>query len=213
MVGGEHHHDVAVLDLREYEGQEIRQVAVQPVVHVLDLNRLGAVGFADAARCVEADVQQIGHLVVPEFVLRDGLLGQPQHGGVARRGVEQAFEIAGQLQASRAVQVLFFPVLARQRDIVVARVEVAAAFEQRAPLGRDVREVVTLAVAAVDPLGNRGRIVGRGHPVAARRVEPEDLPGASGHHHGRHGFGGYGHERLPGACRRSVSESVGAIRL
>ena len=38
VVGGEHHRHAAVLDLCEYEGQEVGQVAVQAVVHVLDLD-------------------------------------------------------------------------------------------------------------------------------------------------------------------------------
>ena len=70
----------ALLDLREGEGQEIGQIAVQPVVHVLDLDRFRTVGLGDTARRVETDIQQVGRGVGPEAVLGDGLLGQPQDG-------------------------------------------------------------------------------------------------------------------------------------
>ena len=134
--------------------------------------------------------------------MRDGLLGQPQYGRVARRGVEHAFEIAPQFQTPRAALVFVFLALSAQRDVVVAGVEVAAAFEERAPLARDVRKVVAFAVAPGDPFGHFGGVVGRGHPVAARRVEPEHLSAVPGRHHGRNGLGG----DRDGAAARGVPQ-------
>ena len=125
-------------DLGEDEGQEIGQVAIQAVVHVLDLDRLGAVGLADAARRVEADVQQVGRRVVAEFELGDGLLGEAQHGGVARRGVEHFVVVRREFQAPFPRLVLVFPAFACENDVPVAGVEVASLFVERAPLGGDV---------------------------------------------------------------------------
>ena len=138
VVGGEDDEHLAVSDLGEDEGQEIGQVAIQAVVHVLDLDRLGAVGLADAARRVEADVQQVGRRVVAEFELGDGLLGKAQHGGVARRSVAHSVVVRREFQAPFPRLVLVFPAFACENDVPVAGVEVASLFVERAPLGGDV---------------------------------------------------------------------------
>ena len=92
----------------------------------------------DAARRVEADVQQVGRRVVAEFELGDGLLGEAQHGGVARRGVEHFVVVRREFQAPFPRLVLVFPAFACENDVPVAGVEVASLFVERAPLGGDV---------------------------------------------------------------------------
>ena len=192
MVRREYDEHFAVLDLREYERQKVGQIAVEPVIHVLRLDRFGTVGFADAARRIETDVQQVGRAVGAELELGDGLLGEAEYGGVARRGVEHPVEIGGELQAAAARLVLLLFVLAREDYVPVAGVDVAALFVERPPFGGDVREVVAFAVAARHPFGNVGGVVGRGGPAAARRVEPEDLAAASAQDDRRRGFGRHG---------------------
>ncbi len=49
---------------------------------------------------------------VAELELGDGLLGEAEYGGVARRGVEHPVEIGGELQAAAARLVLLLFVLA-----------------------------------------------------------------------------------------------------
>ena len=124
VVGGDDHQHVSILDLCEEEGQEVGQIAVQPVVHVLDLDRLGTVGLGDAARRVEADVQQIGRPVGAQTVLGDSLFGQPQHGGIPGRRVEQPFVVACQFQTPLSVGVLLF-VAAQEDDVVLTGVQIA----------------------------------------------------------------------------------------
>ena len=192
VVRREYDEHFAVLDLREYERQKVGQIAVEPVIHVLRLDRFGTVGFADAARRIETDVQQVGRAVGAERELGDGLLGEAEYGGVARRGVEHPVEIGGELQAAAARLVLLLFVLAREDYVPVAGVDVAALFVERPPFGGDVREVVAFAVAARHPFGNVGGVVGRGGPAAARRVEPEDLAAASAQDDRRRGFGRHG---------------------
>ena len=216
VVRGEDHDGVAVAHLREEVGQEVGQIAIQPVVHVLDLDRLGSVGLHDAARGVEADGQQVGHLVRPEAVLCDGLLGEGEQGAVARGRAAQPLQVVGRMQAPLARLVLLAAVAGREGDVPVARVAVAGAVEQRAPLLRKEGEVVVLAVAAGDPVGQLLRIVGRRGPVAAPGVEPEDVAALPGQEDGRFGLGGDGHRAAFGALRaqrlgqRRGDEVVGA---
>ena len=190
VVRREYDEHFAVLDLREYERQKVGQIAVEPVIHVLRLDRFGTVGFADAARRIETDVQQVGRAVGAELELGDGLLGEAEYGGVARRGVEHPVEIGGELQAAAARLVLLLFVLAREDYVPVAGVDVAALFVERPPFGGDVREVVAFAVAAGDPFGYFGGVIGRRFPVAARRIEPEGFAAVPGHDDRRHRLGG-----------------------
>lgn len=128
-----------------------------------------------------------GILSSPRRYCAMACLASPSTAVLPAGGVEHAFEIAPQFQTPRAALVFVFLALSAQRDVVVAGVEVAAAFEERAPLARDVRKVVAFTVAAGDPFGHFGGVVGRGHPVATRRVEPEHLSAVPGRHHGRNG--------------------------
>ncbi len=204
MVGGEHHSHPLGVDLREEEGEEVVEIAVEAVEHVLDLHRLGAVGLGDAARGVEADIHQVSLLVASQAHLGDRLLGQPQHGGVARGGVEQPLVVVPKVEA-RGHRALLAPGALGGGDVAPAVVAVAVAVEQRAPLRGHVGAVVALAVAALDPLGQRG-VAPRGGPAAVRRVEPQGRAAAPGHHHGRRGLGG---DRHGLAARQVLQERLG----
>ncbi len=193
MIRREDHDRLVVFHLGEKEGQEVGQVAVEPVVHVFGFDRLGAVGFAYAARGIQADVQQVGRRVGAQLELRDRLLGEVQHGRVAGRRVEQPFVVVDQFKAlgARCFAVVFLARAARWYDVPVACVAVVGAVVERAPRRGDIGEGVVFTVVAGDPFGQGVRIVIGGRPAGMLRIEPEHLVGASAHHYGRFGFSGH----------------------
>ena len=205
VVGGEYHDHLFGRDLRVEVVQELRQLLVEPVVHVFHLDRFGAVALGDAARGIQADVQQIGCGVLAQPHLREQLLGESQRDCVARGRVEHPFDAGGDVRCrlfgldrrqtvAFAAQVFGFV----EVDDRALRVAVALAGVFQFPREGNVSQNLAAEVVFSGPHGQRFGIERRGDPVGARGVHPEYVTRVPACHDGRCGVERHGGDEALG---------------
>lgn len=142
-------------------------------------------------------------------LLRDGLLGPSPSTAVLPRGCKQSVQSSVSFQqASQAVPSFSFRLLPASAMSWLRRVfdnsRVQAAYATRS----DMYEGCTARGCSRSISGTADAHSGRGHPVAARRVEPKTSPAHVRHPAADTAAGGDGHQAAAGASLRLTSPSV-----
>ena len=181
VVRGQSDHDFSRLELGLDESDQLADLAVELIIHVLDFDRAGAEAFADQARRIVADRQQVGVVVLAQFFLHDRLAGEAadqriacghvlQHGVVRPRIVlfEYPDDAAQKVSDAR---------LGVGNEAEHGGVGVPVRLERLVgcPFPIEQRRSESRLVVFFDPVGQFFEIITARYPCAVSRVHPVDV--------------------------------------
>ena len=149
-------HLTRIHHLCHHKREELLQISVKTIEHILILDRLHTVAAADVAGCVKDDVEHIHVLVLAHLVFHYVLLCKGKHSGVSCWGVAHLLvDIHQTARSQRLLVGQYLKVLAGVALINIdadnLRVKVVVKLQQRSPALEHKSLVGVVAVVLAYP--------------------------------------------------------------